>query len=293
MAMKLEMAKKMKMVKIAAILWVIVVLGGVPAQAVPTIDGNFDSLDDYTTGYYVNFTVEGAVGPIDQGELWTYQNADEFSVVFIQPTSLVDNSYGTTAVGWGGIDHKFQHLIGSDKAQFKFTDGLGNEVLNFTMDYIHGFGNKKEDPPYASGGVVNGDGSVSVKPIGVTDADVLLEWATSLQYNWDEFGVAYPGNFGKDSDSPATDPANSYNVGIAGPSGWVFPVIYEFKIDSGVFGVNGFGDVEIVIVHDSPNKIGEKEVYGDLEPIPAPGAIILGGIGVGLVSWMRRRKFIV
>jgi hypothetical protein len=35
-------------------------------------------------------------------------------------------------------------------------------------------------------------------------------------------------------------------------------------------------------------RFGASNIY--LKPIPAPGAFVLGGLGVGLVSWLRRRR---
>ena len=201
--------------------------------------------------------------------------SNDLFVEFIHQKTVFDNSYGANAIGWGasahsGKNHKFQELIGSDDAQFVFTDDDGNTVLDITVDYLHGFGYKpdgkpdKNLPPFRSGGVTDGDGKVN----SGSKLDVLAA-ATSLQYNWDTFGDTHPELFGKDSDSPAAD--ENYNVDDPSLSNWVFEVIYEVRVDGNLFDTNGFGGVAIPLVHDSPNKIGKNKVWPEIgEPIPDP-----------------------
>ncbi len=242
------------------------------------------------------------------GELWLSQDtaSGDVYLAFIQPLSLVDNSYGGNAIGWGkdvapsGKNHNYKDLTGSDKAQFAFTDGSGNTVLDIVLDYAH----------VNSSGVVatvtEGDGEVSIG-----NASDVKEEATSLEYNYNVFGLSNPELFGDGSSSPTpTADPNDYDYAVADSSltDWVFESVYELRIDGSVFDDNGFGDVELVVVHNSPNKIAKNKVYveigeelgggagggmsGEIIPsIPEPTTIALLGIGLtGLACTEVRRR---
>ncbi len=279
--------QKAKTVKIATILCAVVVLVGSPALASPTIDGRFDPHEEYTQGFFVTLEVEGPKKsgnvPADSGELWLYQDAisRHLSVSFIQPLTLVDNTYGANSIGWGkgvapsGKNHEFKDIEGSDKAQFTITDGLGNVVFDFTLDYISESGGAPSG--FASLGATGDDGTVHA---GSTDS--LLAWGTSLDYNFNTLGYVLT------EASPATDDDYTENPNF---QGWVFETTYEFQVDGGLFAENGFGDLHIPLVHDSPNKIAKGKVYPEIDSvIPAPGALVLGAMGVALVGWLRRRR---
>lgn len=256
-------------------------MGLAPASATPIVDGRFDPNEGYTLGRFVDFAVEDVTTIVTGGELWTYEDPNgDVTVAFIQPLTLVDNTYGVNSIGWGssapsGKNHNLEDLVGSDKAQFVFTDGLGNVVLDFTLDYIGE--TAKGSGVYFEPGVTGKDGTVDVGSV----SDV-KEWGSSLGHNFFDLGFVLA------TDSPATD-ANY--VENASYPGWIFEVIYEVKISGSVFGEDGFGAVTVPLVHDSPNKIGKNKVYPDIDgEIPEPATLSLLGVCGGLILARRRRR---
>jgi len=272
-----------------------------PAARAVEIDGRFDPTEGYTTGFDVSFQVEDVPGSHGGAQLWVYQDpfTDDLSLAFIFPKTLVDNSYGVNAIGWGsaapsGKEHKFKDLVGSDDLQLVLLTPSDDTLLDVTVDYLHGYGNKKEDPPFTSGGVTDGEGLVSFG-----NASDVLEAESSMGLNYAMYGTSHPLLFEKDGKKEPNSPEADANYQVTDPAlaDWQFDVTYELKVKGSVFENSPFDATapdaySVPLAHVSPNKIGRNKVYPTVEAVvPEPASLVVWSLLAGIaVAVMWRRK---
>jgi hypothetical protein len=177
----------------------------------------------------------------------------DVKVTFRQSRNLNDNVYGAPAPADGWSGHTFGNLTGSDKAEFRFTDGSGKVVLDFYLDYVTATTVSPAFPSgYASLGPNGGDGSM------ITGAKSNVLSYTSTLADSLNHTPPFPSLYTVNSPTPeASFPTWDYVDG------------YTVVVSKYAFGSAGFGGVTIPYVHNSPAKTGNNQV----SPIPCGACI--------------------
>lgn len=129
--------------------------------------------------------------------------------------------------------------------------------------------NPSESPPTIGYGISNGwvleAGTLGTVLFTLPTPYVTIDW-------WDiDTNVVYVDAY------DATDNLLDSFTGPANPG-----------VDSGTTTLSGPGLISYMTLHDGGGYVSIANMT--YEPIPAPGAILLGGVGVCFVGWLRRRK---
>lgn len=168
--------------------------------------------------------------------------ADDYVNIRVSlPKNLVDNTYGTNAIGWPS-SHTFSNLTGAEFLTMALFDTNGVKQMELKLDYLSA--DASAPSGYSSLGVLGGEGSMLVG-----NASDVIDVQTSLDVNLNEYGYVLTSN------SPATN--SSYDINAIYPN-WIFDVWYEVNVKLSAFGAAGFGNVSIPNYETSPSKFGSS-----------------------------------
>lgn len=196
------------------------------------------------------------------------------TVHFVRNPTWGINNTGDMAIAEAQIFAEVSAL-GGTQVLFEFhNDGAGTcvvESIYFRDGGLIAFGSLIDRD------VIGGDLHVDFEP-GATPGNPPGWTGTSASF------------FATDADSPAP----TWGINNGTPTGDTLGIVFN------LLGGQKLADVETALedhnleiaMHVVAFESGGSEWLANNGYIPAPGAILLGGIGVGLVGWLRRRRML-
>ena len=91
-------------------------------------------------------------------------------------------------------------------------------------------------------------------------------------------------------DSGHWDEVGTGVIDVYNPGGSLIASLTNTTTGVNVTNLTGIGPIGKIYFNSIADGAGADFDNLGFSPIPAPGAILLGGIGAGLVSWLRRRR---
>jgi hypothetical protein len=129
-------------------------------------------------------------------------------------------------------------------------------------------------------------------PIIAWDGDMLTWPVLSPQ-------PLYAGDFGMQFTTPVSEVEftsgywNEIGTGVINvwsPSAFLLASLSNTVIGPEQISISGLGNIGSIYFNSLHDPAGADIDNLGFTPIPAPGAILLGSIGIGLVGWLRRRR---